>query len=172
MEIRQKQVHNENQNARRLEEHADGHEEIQGVPTPARVVGIDSARHYEKAGNVHEIKRQMEPDEEEPEVQFTERLVVHLSGHLRKPIIEGAKGREKNAAYDDVMKVSDDEVGIPKVPSERRCAQHDPRKAGDQELKEKANREQHRRLEVDLSTPHRRQPIEDRDAGRNSDRHG
>src|SRR5207245_10163096 len=152
MEIRPKKVHNEEQKARRLEEHPDRHDEIQGVPTPPRLVGIDSARHSEKTGNVHEIKGQMKSDEEEPEVQFTERLVVHLSGHLRKPIIEGAKSREKNAADDDVMKVGDDRVGIPKVPGERRCAQHDSRKTGNQELKEKANREQHGRLEVDLST--------------------
>src|SRR5712664_2933742 len=113
----------------------------------------------------------MESDEEEPEVQFTERLVVHLSGHLRKPIIEGAKSREKNAAHDDVMKVGDDEIRIPKVPSERRCAQHDPCKASNQELKEEAYAEQHGRLEVNLSTPHGRQPVEDLDAGRNSDGH-
>jgi len=81
MEIRQKQVHDENPKSPPpgRTPTADGHDEIQGVPTPARLVGIDSARHSEKAGNVHEIKRQVESDEEQPEVQFTERLVVHLS---------------------------------------------------------------------------------------------
>src|SRR6266481_6165720 len=146
-------------------------ERIQGVPAPARLVGIDSARHSEQAGNVHEIERQMESDEEEPEMEFTERLVVHLSGHLRKPIIEGAKSREKNAAYDDVMKVGDDEVGIPKLPIEGCRAQHDPGETGDQELKEKGDGEQHRCLEMNLSTPHGRQPVEDLDTRGNSDSH-
>ncbi len=57
------------------------------------------------------------------------------------------------------------------MPIERCYAQHDPRKTGDQELKEKAYREEHRRLEVNLSAPHRRQPVEYLDAGRNSDSH-
>src|SRR5712664_4293732 len=114
----------------------------------------------------------MESDEEEPEVGFAERLVVHLSGHLWEPVIECAESREKNGAHDDVVKVRHDEIGISKVPIERCCAQHDPRKAGDQELKEKCNREEHRGLEVNLSTPHGGQPVEDLDAGGNSDGHG
>jgi len=69
-------------------------------------------------------------------MEFTERLVVHLSDIFGKPIIEGAKSREKNAAYDDVMKVGDDEVGIPKLPIEGCRAQHDPVDRR-QELKEK-----------------------------------
>src|SRR6267143_194698 len=171
MEVCPEKVGNENQNACRLKEHADRHDEIKGVPTAPRLVGVDSARHSEKAGNVHEIERQMESDEEEPEMEFTERLVVHLSGHLRKPIIEGAKSREKNAAYDDVMKVGDDEVGIPKLPIEGCRAQHDPGETGDQELKEKGDGEQHRCLEMNLSTPHGRQPVEDLDTRGNSDSH-
>src|ERR1700722_3030699 len=122
MKIRPEQVGNENQNGRGLEEDADGHDQIQGVPTTPRLVGINAAGHSEKAGNVHEIEGQMEADDEEPEVQFAECLVVHLSGHLRKPIIKGAKRRKKNRAYDDVMKVCDDEVGIPEVPREGRRA--------------------------------------------------
>src|SRR6202007_205933 len=114
----------------------------------------------------------MESDEEDPEVKFTERLAVHLSGHFREPVIEGAESRKENAAHDDVVKVSHNEIGIPKVPIERRRAQHDPCEAGDQELKEKSRREQHRRLEVNLSAPHGREPVEDLDAGGNGDGHG
>src|ERR1700738_3596187 len=73
-EVRPKQVGNENHNGGGLEEHANGHDEIQGVPAAPGLVGIDSARHSEKAGNVHEIEGEVESDEEEPEVEFTERL--------------------------------------------------------------------------------------------------
>src|ERR1700730_12867473 len=122
MKVRPEQIGNKNQNARGLEEDADGHNQIQGVPTTPRLVCINAARHSENAGNVHEIECQMEPDEEEPEVQFAERLVVHFSGHLRKPIIEGAKSRKKNGAYDDVMKMGNYEVGIAEMPSKWRHA--------------------------------------------------
>src|SRR4030088_3298020 len=150
MEVRPEQIGNENQNARGLEEDADSHDQIQSVPTTARFVGVNPARHSEKSRNMHEIECQMESDDEEPEVQFAERLVVHLSGHLRKPIIEGAKSRKKNGAYDDIMKMGHNEIGIPEVPGERRCAQHDPGEAGNQELKQKAYAEQHGRLEVNF----------------------
>jgi hypothetical protein len=69
-EVRPQQVADKNQHARRLKEHADGHDEIPDVPAAPRLVGIDSARHPENAGNVHEIERQMESDEEKPEVQL------------------------------------------------------------------------------------------------------
>src|ERR1700692_3996050 len=172
MKVRPEQVGNENQNARGLEEDADSYDQIQGVPTAPRLVGINAARHSEKAGNMHEIDGQMEADDEEPEVQFAESLVVHFPGHLRKPIIEGAKSRKKNAAYNDVMKVGDHEVGIPEVPREGHGAQHYAREASNQELKEKAYAEQHGRFEMNLPAPHGGQPVKDLDACRNSDSHG
>jgi hypothetical protein len=39
----------------------------------AGLVGVDPARHAEKPGNVHAVERQVEADEEEPEVQPAER---------------------------------------------------------------------------------------------------
>src|SRR6266478_6222402 len=87
---------------------------------------------------MHEIEGQMKADNEEPEMQPAERLAVHFSRHFRKPVIESAESREEDSAHDDVVEVRDHEVGIPKMPIERCYAQHDPRKTGDQELKEKA----------------------------------
>src|SRR5580692_1246150 len=108
--VRPKQVANEHQHARRLKEYAYRHDEIPDVPAATRFVGVDSARHPENAGNMHEIKCQMESDEEETEVQFAERLAIHFSGHLREPIVEGAKQCEENSAQDDIVKVRNDEV--------------------------------------------------------------
>ena len=50
LEVGPQQVADENQNAGRLKEHADGHDEIPDVPAAARLVGIDSARHPENPG--------------------------------------------------------------------------------------------------------------------------
>ncbi len=76
-EIRPDQVADEHQHAGRLKEHADRHDQIPGVPPAPGLVGVDAARHAENPGNVHEIERQMEADDEQPEVQLAERLAVH-----------------------------------------------------------------------------------------------
>src|SRR5580700_6421505 len=109
----------------------------------------------------------MESDEKKPEVQPAKRLVVHSSGHFRKPIVEGSKEREENRPYDDIVKVRDDEVRIRKLPVEWRRGQHDSCQAGDQKLKQKGDTKQHRSLELDLSAPHGGEPVEDFDSGWN-----
>src|SRR5258708_10619351 len=133
--VRPKQVANEHHHARRLKEHANCHDEIPDVPAASRLVGVDSARHPENAGNVHEIEGQMEPYDEKPKVQSAERLVVHSSRHLREPIIECSEQCEENAAHYDIVKVRDDEIRISELPIEWRGAQHDPGQACDQKLK-------------------------------------
>ncbi len=100
------------------------------------------------------------------------RLVVHSSGHLREPIVEGPEEREENAAHDDVVEVRHHEIRIAELPVEGRGAQHDPGQARDQELKQEGDAKQHRRLEVNLPAPHGGEPVEDLDSGGNRDGHG
>src|SRR5271154_425534 len=94
-EIRPQQVRNKKQHARGLKGYADSDNEIPDVPAAPRLVGIDSTRHPEHAGNVHEIEGQMESDEEQPEMQLAEALVVHSAGHLREPIVKSGEERKK-----------------------------------------------------------------------------
>src|SRR5579864_3030546 len=69
------------------------------------------------------------------------------------------------------MKMCDHKIGAAELPVERRCAQHDSRKASDQELEQKGSAEKHRSPELNLSTPHRPQPIEDLNSGGNTNSH-
>src|SRR4029077_9879602 len=68
-----------------------------GPPIPVGkgigIVGV-APRH---AGQPEEMLREKEhigTDEGEPEVQFPERLVVHVAGHLREPVVPAGKDRE------------------------------------------------------------------------------
>ena len=120
---------------------------------------------------MHEIERQMKADDEQPEMQAGEALVVHAAGHLRKPVVKGSEDREQDPADDHIVKVGDHEVRVAELPVERRRAEHDAGQARHQELKQKRDAEQHRRLEIDLPAPHRRQPVEDLDSRRDSNGH-
>src|SRR6266851_191345 len=120
---------------------------------------------------MHEVEGQVEADYEKPEMQLTERLVVHLPRHLRGPVIKGPKKSEENAADNHIVKMRDHEIRISQVPSQRRDTQHDSSEAGRQELEEKGNAKKHRGLELNLSSPHGSQPVEDLDSSRDRDGH-
>jgi len=84
---------------------------------------------------VHEIEREVEPDDEQPEVNPREPLAVHPAGNLREPVVEGSKDGEQDAADDDVMEMRDHEIRVTELPIERCRAEHDAGQAGHQELK-------------------------------------
>ena len=69
---------------------------------------------------MHEIEREVEPDDEQHEVQLAQSLAVHLSRHLREPVVEGAEKREQDSADDDVVEVRHHKVGVSKLPIEGR----------------------------------------------------
>ena len=47
---------------------------------------------------MHEIKGEMEADQEEPEVPLAERLAHHPACHFRVPVVERAKERKHDGA--------------------------------------------------------------------------
>src|SRR6266853_1449850 len=80
------QVSQEDQNPGGLEENSDGHNQVPCVPTTARLIGVDSSRHAQQSWDVHKVKGHVEADQEQPEMQFAERLAVHLPRHLGEPV--------------------------------------------------------------------------------------
>src|ERR1700730_8601638 len=172
LEVRPQQVDDKNHGTKRLKEDTNCHDEIPGIPASTWLIGVDSSRHAKEPGNVHEVECQVETDEEQPEVQLTYSLVVHLPRHLRKPVVEGAEDREHDRAYDHVVKVCNNEVRIAQLPVEGSRTQHDSGQTGNQTLEEKGNAKQHRLSELNLSSPHGGQPVENFDSGRDRDRHG
>src|SRR5882762_9951402 len=142
------QVSQEDQDSGSLEENSNSHNEVPRVPTATRFVGVDPPRHAQQSWDMHEVEGQVEADKEKPEMQLAERLAVHPPRHLWEPVIKGPEKGEENAAHNHIVKM------------------------GNQELEEKGNAEQHRGLQLNLSSPHGCQPVEDLDAGRNGDGHG
>ena len=165
------EVANENENGHRLEEDANGDDEIPDVPASAGFVGVDAAGHAKNAGDVHEIEGEMKAEEEEPEVEFSEPFVVKVTAHFGKPIVKSTKEGEEDAANDDVVEMSDDKVGVPKLPVEGSGGEHDAGESGDQELKEETDAEEHGGFELQFAAPHGAEPIEDFDSGGNADDH-
>ena len=114
------QIHHEAQYGRRLEDDADGHDQIPGVPTAARLVGIDPSRHPQNSRNVHEVESEVEADEEKPEVPACPASRPASFPSSWEPVIEGGEEREENSADNHIVKVSHHEVRVAELPVERR----------------------------------------------------
>src|SRR6266850_3138541 len=87
-------VPNEDQKRGRLKRHTHRADQVQRVPTSPGFVGVYAAWHSEHARNVHRVERDVESDDEEPEMPFAESLAEDSACGLRKPVIDGAKNRE------------------------------------------------------------------------------
>ena len=89
-------LHHPEQDADDLKNHADGNDQVPDLPSAARLVGINAARHAQHAGNVHEVEGKMEADQEQPEVPLAQRLARHPASDFGIPIVE----RRENGEHD------------------------------------------------------------------------
>ena len=116
-------------------------------------------------GHVDENRRQ-------PEMQLAQGFVVHATGPLRDPVIDGSDDREHRARHQHVVEVRHHEISVVIQEVHRRQRQHQAREAPDGEQKHECDGEQHRGLEGHRASPHRRHPVEHLHAGRHGDQHG
>src|SRR6201999_329347 len=170
-EVRNNQVCDEYEYCDCLYECADSDEELHRLPAAAGLVGVDSARHPHQAGDVHQVKSEMESDHEQPEMELAEAFVEHSPGDFGIPVIKSGEESEQNSADDHVVKMGDDEVRAAKLPVKGRRREHDAGETGEQELEEESDAEKHRGLEKELAAPHSAEPVENLDSGGNADRH-
>ena len=98
-------------------------------------------------------------------------FVQHSSRDFWVPVIDGGEDGKHNPTYQCVMKMRDHEIRQAKLRSEGGTSQHDAGQAGNQELEEKCDAEQHRHFKLNPSSPHGAEPIKDLDSRRNTDRH-
>src|SRR4029077_15784043 len=103
----------------------------------------------------------VEADEEDPELPLAETLVELPPEHLRPPVEEAREDREHDAAEQRVVEVRDDEVAVVHLPVDRECGEIDAGDPPDDEQREKAESEEHRRLEAEVAAPEGREPVED-----------
>src|SRR5437763_2622114 len=144
-------VDHEDERRERHHEGPDRRDEIPRRPPAVVVVGPDPARHPEQAEEVLREEGQVDSDEVEPEVDLPEPLVEEPPEHLRPPVVEGPEEGEGRAAEEHVMHVRDDEIRVRDLPVERERREHHTRQPSDREYADGAEREQHRRVEDDVS---------------------
>src|ERR1700743_2096896 len=114
----------------------------------------------------------METDEEKPEVPLAESFIQEHSRGLREPVVNRGKDHEDDRATNDVMKMSDDKIGVRQLPIERGSGQHDAGESGNQELSQECDAEEHRGREANLPAPHGADPVEDFDSRWHAGEHG
>ena len=78
----------------------------------ACVVGVDTTAHTLKSEHVHRSKSEVEAKKHQPEVGFTDALIEHVAKRLRPIEVEPGHEPEESSTKEDVVEVSDDEVGI------------------------------------------------------------
>src|SRR5262249_4605714 len=139
--IRNDEVCYEHQNCDSLDECSDRNDQVQGVPTAAWFVGIDAARHTEQARDVHDVKRHVKAEHEEPEMEFAQAFAHHSSGDFRVSVIKCSKEGKQNSTDNHIVKVRHYKVREAELPIERSCGLDDFCEVCDQKLEEECDAE-------------------------------
>ena len=116
-------------------------------------------------------ERDLEADEEQPEVNFAQALVELLAGHLGPPEVQAGEEHEDDRAEDRVVEVGHDEVAVGHVEVQWRRRQDDAGQTTEEEGDHEAHGPQHRGVETDRAPPHGADPVEEFHACRNGDEH-
>jgi len=116
-------------------------------------------------------ERDLESDEQQPEVDFAQTLVQHLAGHLGPPEVQAREHEEDHGPENDVVEVRDDEVAVGHVEVQRWCRQDDSGQASEQESDHETHRPQHGRVEGNGAPPHGADPVEELHARWDGDQH-
>ena len=90
------------------------------------------------------VKRQVEPECEQPEMPEAQSPARHAAERLRIPVVDPRKNREEQATNQHIVEVRHHEIRVRQLPVERRHGHHDAGQTGDQELREEAEAEHHR----------------------------
>src|SRR3984957_5950707 len=134
LEIGNDEVCNKHENRDCLNKRADRNDEVQGVPTAPGLVGVDSTGHAQYAGDMHDVERQVEANQEQPEMPFAQTLAQHSASYFGIPVVERGEDCEQDSAYNHVMKVRHYKIGQAKLPIERRGGLQDACQTRNEEL--------------------------------------
>ena len=107
---------------------------------------------------MHGEKRDVEPDEEQPEMYLPEHSIQKSPGHLREPVIQTAEHGKERASDQDIMKVRHQEIGIMYLQIDRYRSQHHSRESTNKKFKEETKNPEHGQLHLQLAMPNSGQP--------------
>ena len=151
-------------------EGADARDHVE-VGKLQRVVG-NATRHARQSQEVLNEEREVEEEHRQPEVPLAQRLVIHVAGPLRQPVVNAAEYREQRARHQHVVEVRNHVVGVLHLDVDRGYRADETSEAANGEQENEADGEQHGRLEGHRTPPHRRDPVEHLHARRHRDQHG
>ena len=106
------EVNQEHENARAHQERSHCSQQVEPAPVHFGNIGVNASRHSTKAQEVHGEEREIKPNEEQPEVPFSQSHIQHAAGHLRQPEVQAGKHRKHCAPNEHVMKMCYDEEGV------------------------------------------------------------
>src|SRR5438270_6112320 len=97
---------------------------------------------------MHGEKRDVEPGEEQPEMNLGQQFVGHAAHHLGKEVIDAAEHREHSASDEHVVEVRHNKEGIVDLNVDGNRRQHYSAEATDQESEEETRDPQHGQLQL------------------------
>ena len=159
----------EGQDPDRQQERTDGRELVEPLPAGGGGVVGDPPGHPHGAQLVLGHEGQPEADDPGRGVDPAEPLGQEPAGHLGEPEVDPGEQREDRPADQDVVEVGDHEVGVLGAEVDRRRGEHDPADPAEGEYVDHPDRPDHRRREAQVAAPHRGDPVEDLDSGRDRD---
>ena len=86
-----------------------------------------------RPGEVHREEGDVEAHEHQPERDSPEPVREQLAGQQRIPVVDARDDREQHAADQHVVQVGDDEIGVVRLPVERRERHHHAGQPADDE---------------------------------------
>ena len=116
-----------------------------------RVIFGDTSRHAVEPQPVLRSEAEVEADEGQCAMQTPEVLIEEASCEFRVPVVDGGEDHEHRSTEDDVVEMSNDEVGVVDVNVERHLGQGDSGDSAQHEVHDEAAGEEHGAVEVDPS---------------------
>ena len=145
---RPQQIDRKQHKARGNNERPDRGDQVEQIPSHHRRVGIDPARHPHQPGEMHRHEGDVEADKHQPEHDPAGPHRQGLLGEERVEIIDPRHQRKHHAAKQRVMQVSNDEIGVMRLPVERRQRHHHPGQSTSGKNGQRAGDEQHRQAHL------------------------
>ena len=131
----------------------------------------DSAHHPIQPEVMHWEKRAIEEDECESKMNLAPSLIHHPPEHFREPKINRPEDAEEAATEENIMDMSNDEVGMMDEQIDGSRCHIDPAQSANHEHGDETQGKTHRGREPYRAAPNSPHPIERLNGGRHRDHH-
>src|SRR5215204_2842341 len=116
---------------------------------------------------MHREKRKIETGKHQPKVQLAKAFAKHSASKLWRPIVKRTEEGKHRTTDQDIVKMSNDEVGVVNLQIDGDARLHNARHTSEYEDEKETERKQKRSFEDRPATPDRGNPTKYLNAGRN-----